>query len=221
MENNNLINVVLDNTHSKFLIIKVPLALQPQNVVAAAAGGGSLTAGKTYYYKITAIGYNGETIGSTEVSATTSAGNQTINLSWNAQSNAATTGIVTQWHVWRSLTSGVYTDGYFVVNNATSFSDHGTKTINTGTMGAGSPVNQPEITSIKYSSIERVITTFIPPFSDNGFDTRTSVTRLYLTDKCGKQIFECDLQRVYNQSGWNGGLQANCSQCESDINAVL
>ena len=133
------------------------------------------------------------------------AAHQTINLSWNAQSNAATTGIVTQWHVWRSLTSGVYTDGYFVVNNATSFSDDGTKTINTGTMGAGSPVNQPEITSIKYSSIERVITTFIPPFSDNGFDTRTSVTRLYLTDKCGKQIFECDLQRVYNQSGWNGG----------------
>jgi hypothetical protein len=56
----------------------------PAGLGATLAAGGSLTSGTTYYYVVTAIdGTGGETVASSEVSATPSGGNLSIKLTWN------------------------------------------------------------------------------------------------------------------------------------------
>jgi len=75
------------------------------------AGAGSLAPNTTYYYKVTAIYANGETIGGNEISASTGA-NGALLLSWNA---AATTGFnissqtltqVTGYNIYRGTAAG-------------------------------------------------------------------------------------------------------------------
>lgn len=55
----------------------------PASPAAAAAAGGNLTAA-TYYYKVTAINAQGETVGSSEVSATTASSNLSVTVTWTA-----------------------------------------------------------------------------------------------------------------------------------------
>ncbi len=65
------------------------LIAPPTNLQAAIAGGGSLPEPVTFYYVVTAYTEAGETIGSNEANATTSLGNQRINLTWDAVLGAA------------------------------------------------------------------------------------------------------------------------------------
>ena len=59
--------VALNATGGSFMLTYQSPLSPPQNVTATAESGGSLTAG-THYYKVTAIGSNGETLASSEVS---------------------------------------------------------------------------------------------------------------------------------------------------------
>jgi len=84
----------------------------PTNPAAALAAGGSLVVGTTYYYHIVAMSCEGWSVNiahincesppSTEVSATPTAGNQTINLTWDAMAGADYYAVI------RTLTSGDY-----------------------------------------------------------------------------------------------------------------
>ena len=58
--------VALNATGGSFMLTYQSPLSPPQNVTATAESGGSLTAG-THYYKVTAIGSNGETLASSEV----------------------------------------------------------------------------------------------------------------------------------------------------------
>ena len=97
-------------------------------VTAAVVAGGSLTVG-AFYYKVTAVNAAGsESATSAEATATTTTGNQTINLTW-----AAVAGAVS-YKVYRSGTTGSYVTPALAGSPTTnSFSDTGVA------LGAGAP----------------------------------------------------------------------------------
>jgi hypothetical protein len=76
-------------------------AAPPASPAAAVAAGGTLAVG-TYYYVVTAIVGGVETTQSAQVTATTTAGNQTINVTWSAVAGAS------GYKVYRTTTSGSY-----------------------------------------------------------------------------------------------------------------
>jgi len=82
----------------------------PSGVTAALAAGGSLAAGTTVYYKLTAFNWNGETIASAEVSATPTSGNQSVTITWSALTGVSgLTGIaalVAGFKLYRGTTAG-------------------------------------------------------------------------------------------------------------------
>jgi Tfp pilus assembly protein PilX len=87
----------------------------PGTAMAAAtltlASNGSLTAGTTYYYTVTATNQYGETVGTQTSGLKTSSGSQTIKLTWPAVTGA------TGYNVYRTTTSGNYTGtGNGVIN---------------------------------------------------------------------------------------------------------
>ena len=104
-------------------------------VTATLAAGGTLAVG-SYYYVVTACKTTGggETVQSAEATATTTAGNQTINLSW-----AAVPGAI-GYRVYRSTTTGSYLTPALAGNPTTnSFSDAGV------TLSAGAPPAAPAV----------------------------------------------------------------------------
>jgi hypothetical protein len=117
-------------------------SVPPPGIVSAiAASGGSLTASTTYYYKITALDRAGETVGSSELSATTTGVNKTINLVWLFSPRA------TGYKIYRSTASGSYgaTSLVGTVGDTRSFSDTGV-TATSGTV-PGSPTTAPVLTT--------------------------------------------------------------------------
>ena len=114
----------------------------PSGVSATLASGGTLTLSQPYYYVVTAIdGLGGETVQSSEVTATpTVSGTQTINLSWSGVPGAAS------YKVYRSTTSGSYGSGSHLAGNpsAASFSDTGVS------LSAGNP---PTVTTAYASTL--------------------------------------------------------------------
>ena len=93
----------------------------PTSPAAALASGGTLTVGTAYYYVVTALdGAGGETVQSTQVTATPTSGNQTITVTWTAVTGAAS------YKVYRTTTSGSYGATSLAGNpTAASFSDNG------------------------------------------------------------------------------------------------
>ncbi|MEM1973296.1 MAG: hypothetical protein QXN68_00740 [Thermoplasmata archaeon] len=75
-------------------------------VTATAVSGGNLTAGTTYYYKISAILQTGETLASGEVYAETTSTNKSIKLTWSTPSNP---DIVRLYKIFRSTSTGTET----------------------------------------------------------------------------------------------------------------
>lgn len=65
-----------------------PELAAPGGVAAALAAGGTLTVNQAYYYKVTTTN-GGESTPSSEVTATPTAGNQTVNVSWTGVTGAA------------------------------------------------------------------------------------------------------------------------------------
>ena len=100
----------------------------PASPAAALASGGTLTVSTPYYYVITAKDSIGETIQSTQVTATPTSGNQTISLTWTASQGAAS------YNVYRSTTTNTYGATSFLVNVTTnSYSDTGGTSLTSGT----------------------------------------------------------------------------------------
>lgn len=99
-----------------------------QNAPSLVAGGG-LGSGTTYYYVLTAVNGNGETVKSNEQNATPSGGNLSVNLTWTAVSGADSIKI------FRSTSAGVYTDTLIATIDGAlaTYTDTG------DTPGAGTP----------------------------------------------------------------------------------
>lgn len=96
----------------------------PSGVTAGTAtSGGSLTASSTYYYVVTATNSLGETMGSSEVSQSTTSSNKTIPLSWSQVTGA------TGYKVYRGTSSG---SEVFLTSvsggSTTSYTDSGSAT---------------------------------------------------------------------------------------------
>jgi predicted phage tail protein len=85
------------------------------NTPSTATTGGTLLAG-TYFYKITALNQNGESLASNEVSKTTTGSTSTVTLTWAAVPNA------TGYRIYRGTTAGG--EGvYYTVSAVTTFTD--------------------------------------------------------------------------------------------------
>lgn len=84
---------------------------------STAATGGTLAAA-TYYYKVTALNANGETISSNEVSQATTGATSTVSLTWGSVIGA------TAYRVYRGTTAAGE-NVYFAPGNVTSFTDTG------------------------------------------------------------------------------------------------
>lgn len=110
---------------------EVPQAYLPSgpNVAAVAVVAGGALAANTYYYKVTATNTNGETTPGSEGSGTTSGGNLTLNITWNAIAHA------TGYKVYRGTVAGSENVLVATISNAnqTFFADAG------GTTSAASP----------------------------------------------------------------------------------
>lgn len=101
------------------------LALGAPSFTSATIGaGGSLAAG-AYFYKITAVNANGETVVSTEKTATSAASNNTATLVW-----ASLTG-ATGYRIYRTVVGGLTNTETFLiqVGNVTTYADTGAVTL--------------------------------------------------------------------------------------------
>ena len=202
--------------YTKFLVVtKAPLALQPSNLSATAGSGGNLFA-DTYYYALTEIGYNGESKASTEVSATTSGGNLTVNLSWNL---AVGYSSYVDYRLYRGTSSGVY-DGYFnIPKETTTFSDDGTITLDNSSIAPPilNTVTTVEHELVKLSDIKKITGLFIADY--NGvYDTkRSGANYVELYGDCRNVMKSIYIDDVLNQPTWNTGTQAGNEQAKKDI----
>jgi hypothetical protein len=87
------------------------------NTPSTATTGGTLTAG-TYYYKVTAIGPDAESLPSNEVSQVTTGSTSTVTVTWGAVTGA------TGYRIYRGTAAGLQTV-YYVVGVVTTFTDTG------------------------------------------------------------------------------------------------
>ncbi|MDE2105243.1 MAG: hypothetical protein KGL39_48910 [Patescibacteria group bacterium] len=83
--------------------------------LSTATTGGTLAAA-TYYYKVTALGATGETIGSNEASITTTGTTSTVTLTWSAVVGA------TGYRVYRGTSAGGESV-YYAPGNVTTYTD--------------------------------------------------------------------------------------------------
>lgn len=97
------------------LLAQLPAPIQSAPI--GAETGGTLPAG-TYYYLVTALNANGETIASNEQSIATTGTASTVALSWDAVIGASS------YRVYRGSSPGA-SDGYFNAGAATSYTDTG------------------------------------------------------------------------------------------------
>ncbi len=88
------------------------IMLEPQDLTAALANGGTLTNGTAYFYVVTAIGADGgETIQSIQAMAQATSTKKTVNLAWTAVTGAAS------YNVYRSTTSMSYAGSAKIANS--------------------------------------------------------------------------------------------------------
>lgn len=104
----------------------------PSGITTTVGSGGSngLTASTKYFYVVTALNQNGETIQSLEVSGLTTVSNKAITVAWSAVVGA------TSYNIYRSPTSGTYGATSFLINELAgtlSYVDDGTASLTSGT----------------------------------------------------------------------------------------
>jgi len=120
-------DVAVETTGTSFRLTRTPL-VTPSSVVATLESGGTLTDLTTYFYVVTARNDLGETLQSSEVSATTASPNRQIHVTWGAVTGA------TSYRVYRSLTTGVYTSpALLATTTSPAYVDTGTPGVATGT----------------------------------------------------------------------------------------
>jgi hypothetical protein len=149
---------------------------------------------------------NGETIGSSQVNATTSGGDNSVTLGWVDQDDVT-------FRVYRGLATGVYTVCQEVDTNALVDDGSGWVTCNP------IPTVAPEITAYSWDvlgSITSVLPIYVPAGNDGvGNTPKRAGIEIYYND--GDASTFVDLTKVLNQSGWNTGTQASVEQAVSDI----
>jgi hypothetical protein len=108
---------------SRSVGVRVPASgeiVAPDNVEAALVEDGGLDDTTEYFYAVTALGTDGETVVSDEVSEETLDPDLSIEVSWDAVVNA------TGYRVYKGVATGDY-DEYFAVDSTeTSYLDDGT-----------------------------------------------------------------------------------------------
>jgi hypothetical protein len=93
------------------------LTAPTQTATATATTGGTLAAG-TYYYKVTALNANGESLGSNEESQVTTGSTSTVTVSWGSVTGA------TSYRVYRGTAAGAE-NVYYTVNSGVTYTDTG------------------------------------------------------------------------------------------------
>lgn len=108
-------------------------ATGPNQLAPSLSAGGTIANGTTYYYQITAITATGETLPSNEVTITTDANDQAIDLDWNSVAGAIS------YKVYRSTTPAPYTSPALlaIVTTGSAFTDDGTIVLGPGTPPVG------------------------------------------------------------------------------------
>lgn len=136
-----------------------------QTAPSTATTGGNLAAA-TYYYKITALDANGETVGSNEQSQVTTGSTSTVTLNWGAVTGA------TSYRVYRGTAAGSENVYYAVAGGSSvTFTDTGaantsasppagnTATINAPTQNAATQAGVPA----KYNGAAQTLTALNAP----------------------------------------------------------
>jgi len=183
-----------------------PIGILPTNLVATKTAEGDLE-DDTYYYKVTAIGVNGESLGSTEANATTSGTDNSVTLEWDDQDDVA-------FRVYRGLSTGVYTKYRDTTSNTIIDADDDEWLDN-----ASIPTVAPDITAYSWSILNGVVGVegvFVPA-GDDGVGTTPKRTLIEISYNGGSDKIVVNLNAVLNQSGWNTGSQSCISQAISDI----
>lgn len=183
-----------------------PIGIVPTTFVATKTAEGGL-ADDTYYYKVTAIGINGESLGSSEANATTSGGDNSVTLEWDDQDDVT-------FRVYRGLATGVYTE-YRETTSNTLLDDDDDKWL----VGSSIPTVAPDITTYSWSVLNNVVGVegvFVPAGND-GVSTTPKRTVIEISYNGGSDKTMVNLQSVLNQSSWNTGEQSCISQAISDI----
>ena len=121
---------------------------QVQPTAISTAAGGSLAASTTYYYKITGIDAltGEESIGSIEISATTTTTNKSMVLNWAALPGAGA------YNIYRTTTAGVYSANSFLASlgNVTTWTDTGANGFGAGTPPV-TPLNQRHVWQLAFN----------------------------------------------------------------------
>lgn len=100
----------------------------PKNTTSSLQSGGTLATGTPYYYKITAIdGDGGETLPSSQISATPTSTTRTVRLSWDAVTGA------TSYKIYRSLVSNIFGTSSLASSTTSATFDDATTTLFSGT----------------------------------------------------------------------------------------
>jgi len=186
-------------------IANAPFAYIPQNPTAILVNETSSLPLDTYYYVVTAIGTNGESNISSEVSETTVENSEGITIDWDDQEYIDT------YRVYRGTETGVY-DGYIEVSES-SFTDLGERELNTNQT---SPVLN--MTSNSTSNKYAYSTAFN---LSNAIICSTSVDNIFKIHLKNESIdFWINLSSVLNQPTWYTNGWTIYQQYEGMMQAV-
>lgn len=113
----------------------------PAGLAAVGSTTGGTLAAATYYYKVTACVPNGETVGSNEVSVTTTGSTSKVTLTWSLPSGGGATG----YRVYRGTAAGAENVlvGVIVSGTTLSFVDTGAPTLAGTPPTTGITANKP------------------------------------------------------------------------------
>ena len=231
----------------RMIIDSVPVSIRPTTLVATVTnpGTGTLAPG-TYWYAVTAIGINGESIGSANVSATITALGEIATLTWDAQSYVGeykiyrgdtvagsflgTTRAFTNTLVDNGMrgydTTGVLTPVVYP-NIPPTATTYGAKTIappatnsvqGTQTTYGGVTWNGKRST-IFFGQLTVKGYTYLPAIH-NDTDTVPEVSKLHLSYK--NKDFSFDMKDVIIPANWNtAGSDAGVVQAISDLESWI
>ena len=151
----------------RMIIDSVPVSIRPTTLAASVTnpGTGTLTPG-TYWYAVTAIGINGESIGSANISATITTLGQITTLTWDAQT------YVGKYKIYRGDTVSGNFQGVTVAYT-NSLVDNGTLSWNT--LGKNSFAVYPNVPA---TTTTYVTNTIAPPSSNPIRGTQTTLSGL-------------------------------------------
>lgn len=193
--------------------------LPPTGVTASVKSGGTLASGSTYYYVIQAcfdagtsvFTTNGRSLSSTEVSASTTSGNQTIEVSWSASAGAG------GYRVYRATSSEGYEQMLnYAVRTSVDCTNGICKITDNGIGNPGNTIYQ----NVAHGKIQLSGSTISDPFSItdlysasqaggwgvvDSLDESTYIVKSYLVGHSGLYWVDIDKAIVFRDYIFAGG----------------